>query len=117
MCVDVREKRSVLEQKQSSVGFQDLFDIDREKRDIELDDAEIKEEMELRSYGSHLRFTLQPLLPRLPLIFTFCLSLQFIQGMNAGLQGSSMMSSQTATMTKGSIFTHPSLKTLPIFPR
>ena len=53
--VDVREKRSVLRQKQSLIGFQDLYDNDREKRETEL--AETQEEMELRSYGSHLRFT------------------------------------------------------------
>ena len=53
--VDVREKRSVLEQKQSLIGFQDFYDIDREKREIGLD--ETQEEIELRSYGSHLRFT------------------------------------------------------------
>ena len=58
--VDVREKRSVLEQR-PSFGFQDLYDIDREKRDIELADAETQEEIELRSYGSHLRFTLASL--------------------------------------------------------
>ena len=47
---EAREKRSVLEQRQLSFGFQDLYDFDREKRDIEVD--ETQEEIELRSYGS-----------------------------------------------------------------
>ena len=47
-----REKRSVLEQKVLSIGFQDFYDeVDREKREVDL------EEIELRSYGSHLRFS------------------------------------------------------------
>ena len=57
--IDVREKRSVLGQKQLSVGFQDLHDINREKRDNEVADSE--EDIELRSYGSQLRFTSSPL--------------------------------------------------------
>ena len=69
--IDVREKRSVLlGQKQLSVGFQDLYDIDREKRDIEVADSE--EDIELRSYGSQLRFTSSPL--NLP-YFVICLSI------------------------------------------
>ena len=56
---EAREKRSVLEQRQLSFGFQDLYDFDREKRDIEL--AETQEEIELRSFGSYLRFPLLPL--------------------------------------------------------
>ena len=57
--VDLRVKRSVLEKKQSLIGFQEFYDIDRDKREIGLADAdaETEEEIELRSYGSHLRFT------------------------------------------------------------
>ena len=51
-----REKRSVLGQKVLSIGFQDFYDdVDREKREVDLE--ETPEEIELRSYGSHLRFS------------------------------------------------------------
>ena len=53
MISGVREKRHVLEQMQLSFEFQDLYDfVDRETRDA----SETQEEIEMRSYGSHLRF-------------------------------------------------------------
>ena len=92
MISGVREKRHVLEQMQLSFEFQDLYDfVDRETRDA----SETQEEIEMRSYGSHLRFEDVSR-------STQKLSTRF-QGMNVALLESSMMSSPTATTTKGNI--------------